>query len=250
MMRQMIMGNWKMHGLRGRGSELATKIADAIGPVVAKRDVVLAPPFTLTALIAPILQSSGIGLGAQDCHAEAEGAYTGDISAPMLADLGVRHVLLGHSERREHHHEDNTLIRRKAVTAQRFGLYPVICVGESATQKRDGQAEAWLTRQIVECLPRTFQGIVAYEPIWAIGTGKAATEQDIESRMTLIHEVLRRHLETDDKTPQVLYGGSVKPEDAASILAVSGVGGVLVGGASLSAESFLGIAKAGLSSAS
>lgn len=245
-MRQMIMGNWKMHGLSGQGEALATQIAGGVAPALEQRDVVLSPPFTLTGLLEPLLRKNGMGLGAQDCHAEPEGAFTGDISAPMLADLGVTHVLLGHSERREYHHESNVLIRRKAETARRFGLCPVVCVGESASQKEHGEAETWLKRQIVECLPRDFAGIVAYEPIWAIGTGKAATQDDIESRMTLLHDVLRTHLETDDKSPRVLYGGSVKPEDAASILAVPGVGGVLVGGASLSAESFLGIATAGL----
>ena len=249
-MRQMIMGNWKMHGLRGQGKSLVTDIAEAIAGIRETREVVLAPPFTLTGYLAPLLETHGIGLGAQDCHAEPEGAFTGDISAPMLADLGVTHVILGHSERREYHHENNALIRRKAVTARRYGLCPVICVGESGSQKEAGEADRWLTRQITECVPDNFDGIVAYEPIWAIGTGKAATESDIESRMSLLHDVLHRHLETDDKSTRVLYGGSVKPEDAASILAVSGVGGVLVGGASLSAESFLGIAKAGLPSAS
>ncbi|GBQ84236.1 triose-phosphate isomerase [Asaia krungthepensis] len=249
-MRQMIIGNWKMHGLRGDGKELAQEIAAAIGPALTRRDVVLAPPFTLTHCLAPLLHEHGIGLGAQDCHAEAEGAYTGDISAAMLADLGVSHVILGHSERREHHHETNARIRRKAERAREFGLCPVVCVGESARQKEDGHAEPWLTEQITQSLPADFDGIVAYEPIWAIGTGKAATQEDIESRMVFLHGVLADHLETDDKPTRVLYGGSVKPEDAASILAVPGVGGVLVGGASLSARSFLGIVQAGLSSAS
>ncbi|WP_025840726.1 triose-phosphate isomerase [Asaia platycodi] len=249
-MRQMIMGNWKMHGLREAGTDLASEITAAIGPILATRDVVLAPPFTLLGHLAPLLSENGIGLGAQDCHAEIEGAYTGDISAAMLADLGVSHVILGHSERREHHHEYNALIRRKVRRAREYGLCPVVCVGESGRQKEENLAESWLTKQIVECLPPEFDGILAYEPIWAIGTGKAATEQDIESRLAFLHDALSRHLETDDKSTRVLYGGSVKPEDAASILAVPGVGGVLVGGSSLSARSFLGIAQAGLPSAS
>lgn len=246
-MRQMIIGNWKMHGLHQQGNDLATGIASAIAPIVAEREIIIAPPFTLSGALAPLLRAHDIGLGAQDCHAESEGAFTGDISAPMLADLGVTHVILGHSERREHHHETNELVRRKVRAACEHGLCPVVCVGETAQQQEDGVAETWLTEQITECLPPDFNGVVAYEPIWAIGTGKAATREDIQSRLSFLHEVLHRHLETDDKSTRILYGGSVKPEDAASILAVSGVGGVLVGGASLSAGSFLGIARAGLS---
>lgn len=249
-MRQMIIGNWKMHGLLQTGAELAQEIGAAIDPISGARDVVLAPPFTLLSHLAPLLARHGIGLGAQDCHADAEGAYTGDISAEMLANLGVSHVILGHSERREHHHENNELIRRKVQRAREHGLCPVVCVGESEQQKEDTLAQAWLAKQITECLPRDFDGILAYEPIWAIGTGKAATRQDIESRLAFLHDALSQHLETDDKSTCVLYGGSVKPEDAASILAVPGVGGVLVGGASLSARSFLGIAQAGLPPAS
>ncbi|WP_035447457.1 triose-phosphate isomerase [Asaia prunellae] len=246
-MRQMIIGNWKMHGLLESGTDLAREITSAIEPVLAARDVVLAPPFTLLGHLAPLLSRHAVRLGAQDCHAEPEGAYTGDISAVMLADLGVSHVILGHSERREHHHETNAGIRKKVQRAREHGLCPVVCIGEGAHQREDKRAEAWLTTQIVECLPPEFDGILAYEPIWAIGTGVAATPEDIESRLTFLHGALSRHLETDDKSHRVLYGGSVKPEDAASILAVSGVGGVLVGGASLSAKSFLGIAQAGLS---
>ncbi|NVN44064.1 triose-phosphate isomerase [Asaia siamensis] len=249
-MRQMIIGNWKMHGLRKAGTDLASAITTEIGTILKERDVVLAPPFTLLHHLFPLLSEHGVGLGAQDCHAEIEGAYTGDISAGMLADSGVSHVILGHSERREHHHEYNALIKRKVMRAREFGLCPVVCVGESWRQKEENLAEEWLGKQITECLPPDFNGIVAYEPIWAIGTGKAATQQDIESRLTFLHDALARHLETDDKSMRVLYGGSVKPEDAASILAVPGVGGVLVGGASLSARSFLGIARAGLPLAS
>ncbi|GBQ15269.1 triose-phosphate isomerase [Swaminathania salitolerans] len=245
-MRQMIMGNWKMHGLRGSGERLAREIAKGADPACVSRDLVIAPPFTLLSSLAPLLSPHGIGLAAQDCHEDPDGAHTGDIAAPMLADLGVSHVILGHSERRQNHHESSALICRKVEAAQKSGLIPVLCVGETEADKAADRVEDVLGRQIEESLPRGFSGIVAYEPVWAIGTGQAATEQDISDRMAFLHAAIARHLETDDKATRILYGGSVKPEDAASILAVPGVGGVLVGGASLTAESFLGIARAGL----
>ena len=180
----------------------------------------------------------------QDCAPDPCGAHTGDISAEMLVDSGCLAVILGHSERRQNHHETNAQVRAKAGAAARAGLIPIVCVGETEAERDAGQETAIVGRQIAESLPEAFAGIIAYEPIWAIGTGRTPTLAEVESVHRHIRDALVARLGDSGRTLRILYGGSVKPENAAELLAVSEVGGALVGGASLNADSFAAIARA------
>ena len=202
------------------------------------------PPFTALAVVAEALRGSTVGLGAQDCHAEASGAFTGDVAAPMLADLGCTGVILGHSERRHGHHETSVAVRAKVAAAAAAGLLPIVCVGESAAEREAGAAVEIVRAQVAESLPAGFAGVLAYEPIWAIGTGVSATEQDIAAMHAQIRAALLERLGAAGREVRILYGGSVKPENAAGVLRVAEVGGALVGGASLDAAAFLAIAAA------
>lgn len=233
-MRQLIAGNWKMYGLAEQAEAIATPLRDATG---LPCDLLVCPPATLIAAVARILAGSPVAVGGQDCHAKPSGAHTGDISAPMLRDAGASWVILGHSERRADHAETDAQIRAKAIAATQAGLTPIICVGETEAQRTAGQHNAIVAAQLAGSLPEGFQGVVAYEPVWAIGTGRTATEADI----TAMHAHIRACLGTS--AIRILYGGSVKPENAAAILALPEVGGALVGGASLKAADFLGIAR-------
>ncbi|HYP64682.1 MAG TPA: triose-phosphate isomerase [Acidocella sp.] len=239
-MRQIIAGNWKMYG-RLAGVAAYT---EAIKAAPAHIDLLICPPFTLLNSFAVALQGSAIALGAQNCHTAPEGAHTGDIAAPMLAEAGAKYVILGHSERRENHGETNAEVKAKAEAAIAAGLIPIICVGETESQRDAGEAEHVVRTQLAHSLPANFAGVVAYEPVWAIGTGRTPTEADV----TAMHEAIRAALITQlgegGKTINILYGGSVKPGNAASLLALPEVGGALVGGASLKAEDLLAIASA------
>jgi len=183
-------------------------------------------------------------VGAQDCHQAASGAFTGDVAAPMLADLGCSAVIVGHSERRQFHGETSLQVRAKAVAAVAAGLMPVICVGETEAERDAGAAEALVCVQVAESVPDGFAGALAYEPIWAIGTGRTATEADVAAMHAAIRRALLNRLGPAGASVRILYGGSVKPDNAAGLLAVPDVGGALVGGASLDAASFLRIAAA------
>jgi triosephosphate isomerase len=240
-MRQLIAGNWKMHGLTAEAVAIATPLLDA-GPLT--RDLLVCPPATQIAAVSRILAGSPVAVGGQDCHTETHGAHTGDVSAPMLRDAGARFVILGHSERRQNHGESDALVRGKTLAAVAAGLTPIVCVGETDVERQAGRESAVVGGQLAGSLPDGFTGVVAYEPVWAIGTGRTATEGDVAVMHLFIRQELVRRFGAAGETILILYGGSVRPSNAASLLAVPHVGGALVGGASLKAEDFLGIARA------
>ncbi len=241
-MRPLIAGNWKMNGLRADAAALARGVRDGAEGLAC--DLLLCPPATVLAEVATILAGSGIAAGGQDCHVEINGAYTGDVSAAMLRDAGASWVILGHSERRTAYAESNILVQQKATAAATAGLLPIVCVGESEQQRLAGAAETVVAAQIDGSLPPDFAGAIAYEPIWAIGTGRTAGEEDIVEMHRCIREQLVSTLGPAGQGIRILYGGSVKPAGAASVLRLPGVGGALIGGASLVAADFLAIAKA------
>ncbi|TMM49962.1 triose-phosphate isomerase [Qipengyuania marisflavi] len=243
--RPYIVGNWKMNGSRTTLSE--ARAIDRGAQRTMKVEVALAPPYTLIHAVSR--EAGQIGVGAQDCHPGEEGAHTGDIAASMIADSGAKFVILGHSERRQDHAEQAELINAKIASALEAGLRIILCCGETLETRDAGQAEQFVLDQLRASLPKIDDAgerlSVAYEPIWAIGTGRTATTKDIAA----MHKAIRGLIDETygpDQSPDVriLYGGSVKPENAGEILATEEVGGALVGGASLTAESFLGIVVA------
>jgi triosephosphate isomerase (TIM) len=243
--RPLIAGNWKMNLLKADGTALASALA-AYMKVERGLDMVVCPPAQLLAPVAGCLEGSKLGMGGQDCHAKVSGAHTGDISAAMLADIGCGHVIVGHSERRGDHGETDAAVRAKAEAAHAAGLIAIICVGETEAERDAGQARSVVEKQLRGSLPNgatAANTVVAYEPVWAIGTGKTATTDDIAE----IHghaRVVLKQIAGDGDGVRILYGGSVKPGNAAEILSVPDVGGALVGGASLVADDFIGIADA------
>jgi triosephosphate isomerase len=241
-MRQLIAGNWKMNGLSAEAAAIAGPLR-AGGDGLAC-DLLVCPPFTQIVSVAKVLDGSAVAVGGQDCHANEKGAHTGDISAAMLRDAGASWVILGHSERRQDHHETDAQIQAKTWAAVAAGLTAIVCVGETEAQRVAGDQNKVVGGQLVGSLPPVFAGVVAYEPVWAIGTGKTATEDDVAAMHLFIRETLVRQLGQAGNDVRILYGGSVRPANAAGLLAVPHVGGALVGGASLKAEEFLGIAKA------
>jgi len=241
-MRQLIAGNWKMHMLRAPAVELAQGVA--AGGQGLGCDLLICPPFTAIEPVARALQGSAVAVGGQDCHTQVQGAHTGDVSAAMLRDAGASWVILGHSERRQHHGESDELVREKVQAAVAAGLIPIVCVGETETQRASRQETDVVGWQLAGSLPKPFDGVVAYEPVWAIGTGLTATEQDVATMHAFIREALVRQLGAAGQGIRILYGGSMRAANAASLLAVPHVGGGLIGGASLKAEDFLAIARA------
>jgi triosephosphate isomerase len=241
-MRQLIAGNWKMNGL----TEEAAAIVGALrhGADGLACDLLVCPPFTQVLTVANILAGSPVAVGGQDCHVNEKGAHTGDVSAAMLRDAGASFVIVGHSERRQDHHETDALIRAKAQAAVAAGLTPIVCVGETEAQRAASAQNKVVGEQLAGSLPAAFAGVVAYEPVWAIGTGKTATEDDVAAMHRFIHDTLLHQLGSAGEAIRILYGGSVRPANAGSLLAVAHVGGALVGGASLKAEDFLGVARA------
>lgn len=241
--RPYIVGNWKMNGTRAMLAQ--ARAIDRAAQNLMKVEVALAPPFTL--MHATHREVEQIGVGAQDCHCAADGAHTGDVSATMVADAGAKFVILGHSERRQNHGEDDALVRAKAEAALGAGLRVIMCCGETEDVRDAGNAIAFVTAQLKASLPENFERVgemltVAYEPVWAIGTGRTPTVEDIGA----IHRAIRALLvelfgEADGASVRILYGGSVKADNARELLAADEVGGALVGGASLTAESFMGI---------
>ena len=243
--RPYIVGNWKMNGTRAMLSE--ARAIDRAAQRHMKVEVAVAPPFTL--IHAVHREAEQIGVGAQDCHPGEDGAHTGDISASMLADAGAKFVILGHSERRTAHGESNDLVKSKAQAALEAGMRVIMCCGEDEKTRNSGKAEKFVLDQLRASLPEMDNAeerlTVAYEPIWAIGTGNTATVEDIEA----MHKAIRGLLvelfgEEQGAEVRILYGGSVKPDNAREILSAEEVGGALVGGASLTADSFMGIALA------
>ena len=240
----LIAGNWKMNGVAASLSE-AQAVAAAISASSAR--VAICPPATLVARAASAVSGTALLLGGQDCRAEISGAFTGDISAEMLADAGASLVILGHSERRAGYGETDSLVAAKVEAALRAGLEPIICVGETLEERKAGKALEIVTGQVRGSLPAGLDGkafSVAYEPVWAIGTGLTPTTPEIEEIHIAIRATLIEVFGDHGKTPPILYGGSVKPSNANEILHAAEVGGALVGGASLKAEDFLGIINA------
>ena len=239
--RPYIVGNWKMHGTRAMLSE--ARAIDRAAERLMKVEVALAPPFTL--IHATRKEAGLIGVGAQDCHAAEGGAHTGDISAAMIKDAGAGFVIVGHSERRADHRESDADVKAKAEAALAASLAAIVCVGETEAERDAGKAEEVVSRQLEGSLPQgeaaAEKVTVAYEPVWAIGTGRTPTIEDIAAMHAAIRAKLGEIYGEGGGSVRILYGGSVKPENAGEILAVPEVGGALVGGASLTAESFLGI---------
>jgi triosephosphate isomerase (TIM) len=245
--RPLIAGNWKMNGLQGATAELL-KIIGGGRALSSATDILVCPPATLIAAFAALARGTRVAIGAQDCHAEAAGAFTGDLSAEMLKDAGASAVIVGHSERRSFHHETDTEVRAKALAARRAGLMAVVCVGETRAEREAGHTIAVVRGQLAGSLPEgageniALAIAIAYEPVWAIGTGLTPSVADIAQ----VHGFIRRELATryGGAAPgiRILYGGSVKPGNAAELLAVENVDGALVGGASLKAEELLAIA--------
>jgi len=239
--RPYIVGNWKMHGTRAMLSE--ARAIDRAAERLLKAEVALAPPFTL--IHATRKEAGLIGVGAQDCHAAEGGAHTGDISAAMIKDAGAGFVIVGHSERRADHGESDADVRAKAEAVLAVGLGVIVCVGETEAQRDAGNAETIVSAQLEGSLPRGESAAekvsVAYEPVWAIGTGRTPTVDDVGAMHRSIRARLAAIYGDGGAQVRILYGGSVKPDNAAELLGADEVGGALVGGASLTAESFLGI---------
>ena len=241
-MRPLIAGNWKMHGLRAELHEIKS-IAAVATRAQPRVDILICPP---TSLLAAAARTAGgrIAVGGQDCDPEASGAHTGDVSAEMLKDAGASAVIVGHSERRQHHGETDALVARKALAARRAGLLAIVCVGETQQQRASGAALTICGGQIVASVPigMTASALaIGYEPLWAIGSGQIPTSQEIVHMHAHIRRCLVEHLGAEGKSVRILYGGSVKPSNARAILALPEVGGALVGGASLKSEEFAAI---------
>jgi triosephosphate isomerase len=238
-MRQLIAGNWKMNGLLAQLDSIAAPLTKAHHAA----DVLICTPATLLHPARALLAESSVLLGAQDCHAKASGAHTGDLSAAMLHDAGARYVILGHSERRADHGETDAIVLAKVQAARAAGLTPIVCVGESEAQRLADMQDKVVGAQLRHSLPAGFDGVIAYEPIWAIGTGRTPTEQDVAAMHAHIRATLVAHLGAVGQGLRILYGGSVKPSNAKALLALPEVGGALVGGASLVAEDFLAVVR-------
>jgi len=245
-MRLLLAGNWKMNGLRAALAEIrALKRGVAGQPPAA--DILVCPPATLIFEAAKATENAPIEIGGQDCHAEISGAFTGDISAEMLRDAGATAVILGHSERREYHGETDLMVSAKVRAARRAGLMAILCVGESEKQRDEGQALSTVGRQLKASIPAEVDASdlsIAYEPIWAIGTGKTPQPGDIAEMHEAIRGILKERFGGGGGRIRILYGGSVKPDNAGQILAVPNVDGALIGGASLRAADFLAILRA------
>ena len=244
--RPLIAGNWKMNGLKSSLIEFEAMLAGA-SDLAAKADLLVCPPATLIAGFAERARGSKtLAVGAQDCHPKASGANTGDISAEMLADAGARSIIVGHSERRADHGETDVLLRQKAEAVWRAGLTAIVCIGETQHQRDEGQTLDICGGQLDVSLPdgaRPDNLVVAYEPVWAIGTGLTPTVGDVEQIHRFIRDSLIARFKGEGARIRILYGGSVKPSNARELMAVANVNGALVGGASLKAADFLAIAR-------
>jgi triosephosphate isomerase len=243
--RPLIAGNWKMNGLKSSLAEFEAMLKGAQA-VADKTDLLVCPPATLIATFAEKAKGmKTVSVGAQDCHPKPSGAHTGDLSAEMLADAGATAVIVGHSERRADHCETDALVRQKAEAAWRAGLTAIVCIGETQQQRDHGRALEICGTQLAGSLPdgATAANLtIAYEPVWAIGTGRTPTTQDVEQVHRFIRDALNSRFKAEGARMRILYGGSVKPANAAELLAIANVDGALVGGASLKASDFLAIA--------
>lgn len=245
--RPIVAGNWKMNGTAASLEEALRIARGFAGELEAEVEALLCIPATLLSRAAQTLAQSAVRLGGQDCHAAASGAHTGDISAEMLKDAGASHVIVGHSERRADHGETDAIVHAKAQAAWRAGLIAIICIGETRDEREDGETLAVLSRQVAGSVPEgatSHNTIIAYEPVWAIGTGLTPTALDVAKAHAHIRAELAGPMGEDAARTRILYGGSVKPVNARELMAVDNVNGALVGGASLKADDFLGIADA------
>lgn len=244
-MSQLIAGNWKMNGLKASMAEFDAMLAGA-ADVTGRADLLVCPPATLVAAFAEKAKAvKAFAVGAQDCHSKVSGAHTGDVSAEMLADAGARAIIVGHSERRADHGETDALVREKAEAVWRAGLVAIVCIGETREQRDAGRTLDICGGQLKGSLPdgsTAAKLVVAYEPVWAIGTGLTPTAADVEQVHRFIRELLTGRFNREGASMRILYGGSVKPSNASELMAVANVNGALVGGASLKAADFLAIA--------
>jgi len=242
--RPLIAGNWKMNGLKASMAEFDAMLAGA-GAFTGKADLLVCPPATLLAAFADKARGKGVAVGAQDCHPDTSGAHTGDLSAEMLVDAGASAIIVGHSERRADHGESDALVRQKAEAAWRAGVTAIVCVGETRAQRDAGKTLGVCGGQLKGSLPDSATStklVVAYEPVWAIGTGLTPTTDDVEQVHRFIRGVLTDRFTGEGAKIRILYGGSVKPSNAKELMTVANVNGALVGGASLKAADFLAIA--------
>jgi triosephosphate isomerase (TIM) len=243
-LRPLIAGNWKMNGLKGSAAELKAMM-DGAAKVSAKADLLICPPATLLLGFARVAEGSAIRLGAQDCHAKVSGAHTGEISAEMIADAGGTAVIVGHSERRTDHAETDAVVKAKANAAIAAGLTAIVCVGETEAQRDSGRTIDTVSSQLAGSLPDGASAsllVVAYEPVWAIGTGRTPTLAEVAEVHAAIRNALIARFSDAGEGVRILYGGSVKPSNAADLMSITHVNGALVGGASLKASDFLAIA--------
>lgn len=245
-MRALIAGNWKMNGLAEDAKALAAELKDLSAETELAVDLLVCPPFPYLGLVAQELAGSRIALGGQDCHGGNSGAHTGDTAAPMLRDVGCTFVIVGHSERRHDHGETDVQVRGKAEAALAAGLVPIVCVGETDQERNAGQTLSVIARQVKGSVPAGMEAdrlVVAYEPVWAIGTGRTATAADVVEVHAEIRRLLVGLVGEGARNVRILYGGSVKPDNAAELLSQANVDGALVGGASLKAADFWSIAQ-------
>jgi triosephosphate isomerase len=243
----LVAGNWKMNGVAASIAELRSIGHGFLSGLDAETEALVCVPATLLTRAVTALDGTPVKVGGQDCHALESGAHTGDISAEMLKDAGATHVIVGHSERRTDHGETDAVVRAKAEAAWRAGLIAIVCIGETRAERESGATMAILSRQVAGSLPAAATAantIIAYEPVWAIGTGLTPTAADVAEAHAHIRAELEAKIGGEAKRMRVLYGGSVKPANAAELLSVANVDGALVGGASLKAKDFLGIAEA------
>jgi len=245
--RPLIAGNWKMNGLTADGTALASGLAEAVSAAANRSyDMLVCPPFVLIGAVRQALGNSGIALGAQDCHAAEKGAHTGDVSAPMLKDSGCSFVIVGHSERRTDHGETDAMVKAKADAALASGLTAVVCIGETEAERDAGKTLEIVTGQVRGSLPdgaTAANTVLAYEPVWAIGTGRTPTNDEVQEVHAAIRAELSNIVGEEAQGIRLLYGGSMKPSNAEELLALPDVDGGLIGGASLNVEDFLAIAK-------
>jgi triosephosphate isomerase len=247
-MKKLVVGNWKMHGSRASNAELiAGLLAADLSATAPRADVAVCPPFVYLADVADALKGSAIAVGTQDISVQAQGAYTGEVAGPMIRELGASYAIVGHSERRSCHGESDQLVADKAKSALSHGLTPIVCVGETLAEREAGQTEAVVSRQlkaVIDALgEQLVQIVVAYEPVWAIGTGKTASPEQAQAVHVVLRAQLKAALPAAASVP-LLYGGSVKPDNAAVLFAQADIDGGLIGGAALKAADFAAIARA------
>lgn len=247
-MKKLVVGNWKMHGSRAFNAELIQGLLAAdLATTAPGADVAVCPPFVFLADVAASLQGSAIAVGSQDLSVQAQGAYTGEVSGPMVRELGVTYAIVGHSERRSYHQESDQLVADKAKAALAHGLIPIVCVGETLAEREADQTEAVVARQLQAVIDdlgeQLTRIVVAYEPVWAIGTGKTASPEQAQAVHAFLRAQLKAALPAAASVP-LLYGGSVKPDNAAQLFSQTDIDGGLIGGAALKASDFAAIARA------